>query len=382
MDAITETTNPLLPDPNPTPDALFDDSEAVDDRCDLDALSQVLLPEDVRFFSLPLMERLHRRQYHLLKLRGTFDLEKLAQDHQSQLLRSESNLTPNDRTHIERLLLDLGGGVFVVNDPPHLMVYAPTTQVAVEAAAPLKKYRRLERENAGFKLVSLSCGSPTAQLIPVEQAAPVNEQELTLHYGDDFVAWERPWLERLRQRRSGVTVLHGPPGCGKTSYLRGLMSRLIDRFEFYYLPVSTFHVLTSPHFVSFWLEQAGERRGKQRIAVMEDSEQLLLPRDAGSQTDVSNLLNIGDGFLGERLRLHMIATTNSPIRQLDPALLRPGRLMGTREFRRLTRPEAQRLAEAKGLALADQPDFSLAELYCGAVASPALNADRQIGFAQ
>jgi hypothetical protein len=56
--------------------------------------------------------------------------------------------------------------------------------------------------------------------------------------------------------------------------------------------------------------------------------------------------------------------------------------MGTREFRRLTRPEAQRLAAAKGLALPDQNDFSLAELYCGRIGSPALNADRQVGFAQ
>jgi hypothetical protein len=55
--------------------------------------------------------------------------------------------------------------------------------------------------------------------------------------------------------------------------------------------------------------------------------------------------------------------------------------MGTREFRRLSRPEAQRLAAAKGLALPDQNDFSLAELYCGAVSSPSLNGDRQMGFA-
>jgi hypothetical protein len=55
--------------------------------------------------------------------------------------------------------------------------------------------------------------------------------------------------------------------------------------------------------------------------------------------------------------------------------------MGTREFRRLTRPEAQRLAEAKGLKLAEQDDYSLAELYCGAVGGAVLNGSRQVGFA-
>ncbi|MCI0534812.1 MAG: ATP-binding protein [Verrucomicrobiales bacterium] len=219
-------------------------------------------------------------------------------------------------------------------------------------------------------------------MITVERVAPINKQELALHYGEDFVGWERTWLARLRQRRSGVSILFGPPGCGKTSYLRSLMARLLRTFEFYYVPVSAFDVLTNPSFVSFWVEQRGEGCGKHRIAIMEDAEELLLPRDEGSRAKVSNLLNIGDGFLGEHLNLHVVATTNAPIRQIDPAMLRPGRLMGSREFRRLTRPEAQRLAEAKGLTLADQPDYSLGELYCGEVARPALNVDRQIGFAQ
>ena len=139
---------------------------------------------------------------------------------------------------------------------------------------------------------------------------------------------------------------------------------------------------SSPAFVTFWVDQKGEARSKQKIAIIEDAEDLLLPRDDNSRTTVSNLLNIADGFLGEHLKLHVIATTNAPVHQLDPALLRPGRLMGTREFRRLTRPEAQRLAKAKGLTLADQDDFSLAELYCGAASNPALNGDRRIGFAQ
>ena len=216
----------------------------------------------------------------------------------------------------------------------------------------------------------------------MEQAGPINEQELALHYGTDFVDWERTWIERLRQRRSGVSILFGPPGCGKTLYLRGLMSRLIGKFEFYYIPVSALDVLSNPSFVAFWIEQKGDGCGKHRIAILEDSEELLQPRDEGSQTKVSNLLNIGDGFLGDHLNLHVIATTNSPMRQLDPTLLRPGQLTGAREFRRLTRPEAQQLAQAKGLALPDQQDFSLAELYCGAVIKPAFNAGRQIGFAQ
>ena len=382
MELLNSTPEISQPNGEPAPNALFGAGVSQAALGYAESLFR-MMPENVRFFDLPLLEQLHRRPYHLVKLWGAFDLAKLVQDHQGQLFRSESYQTPKNKTHIERLMFSLGEGVFVVYDLPHLLVYAPTTQAATQVAARMKTYRKPERKKPGFRLVSLSAsGQPSAELIPVKQAAPVNEAEIGLHYGDDFVAWERTWLERLGQRPSGVSILFGPPGCGKTSYLRGLMSRLIDKWAFYYIPASAFDVLTSPRFVSFWLEEKLETRGKQRIAIMEDSESLLLPRDAGNQTDVSNLLNIGDGFLGEHLKLHVIATTNSPVRQLDPALLRPGRLMGTREFRRLSRPEAQRLAEAKGLALPDQADFSLAELYCSAVGNPSLNGDRQMGFAQ
>lgn len=378
MDNIIKTTEP-------SPDletALFGQHESLDGLCDLASLWRMMQAGEVNFFNLPLLEQLHHRPYHLVRLRGSFDLATLVQDHRTQLLRSESYQTTKDKTQIERLMFALGEGVFAVYDTLELLIYAPTTLAAAQVANQMKRYRKPEDEKPGFRLVGLTAGQPTAQLVTVEQAGPINERDLALHYGSDFAGWEQKWIERLRQRRSGVSILFGPPGCGKTSYLRGLMSRLIDKFEFYYIPVSAFDVLSSPSFVAFWIEQKGDAHGKHRIAILEDSEELLQPRDEGSQTKVSNLLNIGDGFLGEHLNLHVIATTNSPIRQLDPALMRPGRLMGAREFRRLTRPEAEQLARAKGLTLPDQDDFSLAELYCGAVINPAFDADRQIGFAQ
>ena len=349
---------------------------------DAESIFRGMFPEGVKFFDLPLLERFHRRQYHLVRLRGSFRLAKLVRDYRPQLLRSESCQNPRGRTSIERLLFSLGNDVFVVYDMPELLVYAPTTQAAAKAAAHLKQYRKPAYNKPGFKLISVSSNTPITQLVTVDQTAPLSESELRLHYGADFLLWEAEWLGKLRHRHSGVSILFGPPGTGKTSYLRSLMARLIDRFTFYYLPTSIFDVLSSPNFVKFWIDEKEGAGGKQKIAIMEDAAELLLPRDESSRTKVSNLLNIADGFLGEHLRLHVIATTNAPVRQLDPALLRPGRLMGTREFRRLTRPEAQRLAEAKQLRLADQPDYSLGEIYCGAVGGPVFNADRQVGFAQ
>jgi len=377
MENLNEMTEPLLPEIEPAPDTLFGECEAYD----AESIFRRMFPEGVKFFDLPLLERFYRRQYHMVRLRGPFRFAKLVRDYRPQLLRSESCQNARGKTHIDRLMFSLGNDVYVLWDMPELLVYAPTTQAAAEAAAQLKQYRKLEAEKPGFKLISVSGNSPTTQLVTVEQTAPLSESELRLHYGADFLLWEAEWLDRLRQRSSGLTILHGSPGTGKTSYVRSIMARLLGSFEFYFVPVCAFDALDSPKFVAFWVEQKVEG-ARRRIAVIEDAESLLLPRDEGSRSTVSSLLNATDGLLGDHLRLQILCTTNAPVRQLDPALLRPGRLMGTREFRRLNRDEASRLAEAKGLKLAQQDDFSLAELYCGAVSGPVLNPDRQVGFAK
>jgi hypothetical protein len=157
------------------------------------------------------------------------------------------------------------------------------------------------------------------------------------------------------------------------------MSRLIGQAVFFYVPVSESEMLSSPRFVNFWVTQTRRQKGKTKIAILEDAEELLLPRDAGSREKVSNLLNIADGLLGDHLRLHVVATTNIPLGNLDPAIVRPGRLVGAREFRRLNREEARRVAEAKGLTLPEAEDASLAELYCGGGVL-SFGKGRKIGF--
>jgi len=336
----------------------------------------------VSAFNLPLFYKLRDRPYHLVVVQGPFDIRRLAHDHRQHIYRSEVACHQQGKPSIESLLLCMGQGVFVLQDGGCLTVIAPTPQAAAKVAADFRSYLKpIKKAKPGFYLVSVGPDGPRAELIEVDACPAGDADELALHYGADFVAWEKQCLAQLAKRHCGVTILFGPPGVGKTSYLKMLMDRFLDRFAFYYLPLSSFNLLTYPQLVRFWVKQNVQHKSKAKLAIIEDAESLLLPRDELSRAQVSNLLNIGDGFLGEHLKLLVIATTNAPMRKMDEAVLRPGRLTGTREFRRLTRAEAQRLAQAKGLTLGDGSDsWSLAEIYNGK--QEVLVSECNVGFSR
>ncbi len=373
----------VLPATEALPDAFFGAQDALlDDDGSLDWLGDRLLPHEVSFVEMTLLDRLRRRPYHTLRLEGPIDGKRLARAYADKLYRTEAYRRVGGKTSITRLLLCLGEGVFAFFQEDSVKVYAPTPQAAHRAAKDFLRFAKPGRTSPkpGFHLLCMQDGGIATEFVQTEHLLALNDQELALHYGEDFVGWQKSWLERLRQRKSGVSVLFGPSGCGKTTFLRSLMARLIRTHLFYFLPISEFDALSSPRLVSFWARETILHKGKQKIVIMEDAEDLLLPRNEGSTVKVSNVLNIGDGFLGDHLRVHIVATTNVPIQSLDPAIARPGRLIGAREFRRLSQAEAVRLAHSKGLELPQQADFSLAEIYGARAETANLNSRRPIGF--
>lgn len=141
-------------------------------------------------------------------------------------------------------------------------------------------------------------------------------------------------------------------------------------------------LLSSQEFIGFWADQRKRFADLHCVLIIEDSEKALRSRANDNRNMVSNLLNFSDGLLGDFMNLQILCTINCKSTDLDPALLRPGRLVAHRIFHRLTRTEATHLAESRGLALQPkQDDYSLAEIFNTPVDLP-MRDNRVIGFAR
>lgn len=301
---------------------------------------------------------------------GPWDLARLAETFSAQLARSYYTLVPNAEEGPQRwheLCIAFDEALYVRVDNDGLGVYADSPARALEVVEKLTRtFRKAPVPKIPcFQIVKKSGGCIDTESVAMDTVAVLGDEEFSLHYGDDFPAWNEHLLGRFHETRRGLSIFDGPPGTGKTSYIRQLMLQLKESHRFYFIGSANLHLLRDPEFVDFW---AMERRLHEEVSlviILEDAENALMPRSRDNREEVSLLLNLTDGILGEFLRLQVICTINCSLRELDPALLRPGRLLAHRHFGRLDRRSAERLAEHLKKPLPTAEDYSLAEVFSG-----------------
>lgn len=168
--------------------------------------------------------------------------------------------------------------------------------------------------------------------------------EVEINYNDFVKNAYLGSMERLKNPASGrIMVWHGPPGTGKTWAIRAMMDLLRETFEFHYIVDPEVFFNAEPAYMLQVL-MGGNRYGddkKKRLFILEDTGELLRA-DAKDRTGqgLSRLLNFTDGLIGQGLEIYVLITTNEPIKEIHPAVIRHGRCLSVIEFNKLTATEA------------------------------------------
>lgn len=158
------------------------------------------------------------------------------------------------------------------------------------------------------------------------------------NYNEGFEPISEDVVKQLKDaNQSGLVLFHGAVGTGKTTYMKYLVSQIASK-KIIYIPPDMVEHLASPSFVTFLMSQA-----RDSILLIEDAETVLLKRDVGENQSVSNILNISDGILGDIMQMQLVCTFNCPVDKIDPALLRPGRLIAEYRFEDLSIERSQAL---------------------------------------
>jgi len=181
------------------------------------------------------------------------------------------------------------------------------------------------------------------------------------NYNDDFSEFYGDLTNKLETSKTGLYLLYGEAGTGKSSAIRHLISQVKRPFVF--IPPQMINYLSNPEFTELVTSSL-----KNSILIIEDAEKALMKRESEdgffNSELVSSLLNLTDGLYADIASTSIIATYNCDRNMIDPALLRKGRMKSEYKFNKLSVEKSQNLLNKIGYhdVTVDEP-MTLADIY-------------------
>lgn len=202
---------------------------------------------------------------------------------------------------------------------------------------------------------------------------PLNMDRMPIEEMYPFLNGEKlvDYYNRFMKSSANILLLIGPPGTGKTTFIRGLIahgnSSAIVTYDA--------SILEKDFVFARFIEEDSS------MMILEDSDNFLNSRSDGNSM-MHRFLNVGDGLVTTKGK-KMIFSTNLPsIRDVDPALVRPGRCFDILTFEPLNKDQAELLAKKIGVKLDSEKDsWSIAEIFNDKMEDRAIKKlNSKIGF--
>jgi hypothetical protein len=178
------------------------------------------------------------------------------------------------------------------------------------------------------------------------------------------------FYEGFMESSASILLLIGPPGTGKTTFIRGMLQHLSASAMVSYDAA----VLEKDYLFAQFIE------GDKSVMVLEDADMFLKSRKEGN-TMMHKFLNVGDGLVTTKNK-KMVFSTNLPsISDIDPALVRPGRCYDILKFEELNQTQAEALADKMGVTIeGTREKWSIADVFFEQNTNVNKPTERKMGF--
>ena len=216
----------------------------------------------------------------------------------------------------------------------------------------IKRFIKRPKKTTDISLIFMQSGELNTKELYIKKT----KIDFDIHYNEEFQPIHQEIVKQLNKKDSnGLYLFHGQPGTGKSTYIKYLIHQLKKKVIF--ISPKMAGELDNLSMTPFLLDN------KNTVFVIEDAEELISSREEVRNSNLSMLLNLTDGLLGESLGIQIIATFNTDVKNIDKALLRKGRLSTIYEFKNLTLDRTNSLLQKLGHTIEVDNPLPVAEIF-------------------